>query len=60
MGEIDLTTRDVPPLAGPPASIANGLAELAEAGVDEAILVVSPITEPAIRALGDALAILEG
>ena len=54
------TTRDVPPLAGPPASIANGLAELAEAGVDEAILVVSPITEPAIRALGDALAILDG
>jgi probable F420-dependent oxidoreductase len=52
-------TDDVLPLSGSPASIAHGLAELADAGVDEAILVVSPITEPAIRALGDTLAALE-
>lgn len=53
-------THDVPALAGSPEMIANGLADLAAAGVDEAILVVSPITEPAIRALGDALATLKG
>lgn len=52
-------TDEVPPLAGSPAAIARGLAELAAAGVDEAILVVSPITEPAIRALGDVLAVLK-
>jgi probable F420-dependent oxidoreductase len=51
-------TDDVLPLSGSPASIAQGLAELADAGVDEAILVVSPITEPTIRALGDTLAAL--
>jgi alkanesulfonate monooxygenase SsuD/methylene tetrahydromethanopterin reductase-like flavin-dependent oxidoreductase (luciferase family) len=53
-------TDDLLPLAGSPASIAKGLADLAAAGVDEAILVVSPITEPAIRALGEALATLRG
>ena len=52
-------TDEVRPLAGSPAAIARGLAELAAAGVDEAILVVSPITEPAIRALGDVLAVLK-
>jgi probable F420-dependent oxidoreductase len=52
-------TDDAPPLAGSPASIARGLEALAEAGLDEAILVVSPITEPAIRALGDTLAALD-
>jgi len=51
-------TDDAPPLAGSPVSIARGLEALAEAGVEEAILVVSPITEPAIRALGDTLAAL--
>ena len=51
---------DVRPLSGSPAAIAEGLAELAAAGVDEAILVVSPITEPTIRALGEALATLRG
>jgi alkanesulfonate monooxygenase SsuD/methylene tetrahydromethanopterin reductase-like flavin-dependent oxidoreductase (luciferase family) len=53
-------THDVLPLSGSPASIADGLAELGGAGVDEAILVVSPITEPTIRALGGALARLKG
>ncbi len=52
-------TDNVPPLAGSPAAIAQGLTELAAAGVDEAILVLSPITEPAIRALGDVLAALD-
>ena len=52
-------TDDGPPLAGSPASLARGLEALAEAGLDEAILVVSPITEPAIRALGDTLAALD-
>jgi hypothetical protein len=31
---------------------------MADAGADEAILVVSPITESSIRQLGDALAAL--
>jgi alkanesulfonate monooxygenase SsuD/methylene tetrahydromethanopterin reductase-like flavin-dependent oxidoreductase (luciferase family) len=51
-------THDVPPLTGPPETIAGGLADLAAAGVDEAILVVSPITERTIRSLGDVIAIL--
>jgi alkanesulfonate monooxygenase SsuD/methylene tetrahydromethanopterin reductase-like flavin-dependent oxidoreductase (luciferase family) len=51
-------TRDAPPLTGAPHRIASGLADFAAAGVDEAILVVSPITERAIRALGDTLTLL--
>ncbi len=53
-------TDDAPPLTGSPAAIARGLEALADAGLDEAILVVSPITEPAIRSLGDTLAALAG
>jgi probable F420-dependent oxidoreductase len=53
-------THDVAPLTGSPAAIARGLTDLAAAGVDEAILVVSPITEPTIRALGDVLAAVAG
>ncbi|HEY7622209.1 MAG TPA: hypothetical protein VH834_20735 [Solirubrobacteraceae bacterium] len=49
----------VAPLEGSPERIAAGLRELAQAGADEAILVVSPITERSIRALGDALAALD-
>src|SRR5215204_2166880 len=45
-----------PPLEGSPERIAAGLRELAEAGADEAILVVSPITERSIRALGEVVA----
>jgi probable F420-dependent oxidoreductase len=48
----------VAPLEGPPAAIAAGLRELADAGADEAILVVAPVTEGSIRALGEALALL--
>jgi hypothetical protein len=51
-------TQDVHPLTGSPATIAAGLADLAAAGVEEAILVVSPIGERSIRALGDVLGTL--
>jgi alkanesulfonate monooxygenase SsuD/methylene tetrahydromethanopterin reductase-like flavin-dependent oxidoreductase (luciferase family) len=40
--------------------IAGHLRALAEAGADEAILVVSPVDERSIRALGEALASLDG
>jgi probable F420-dependent oxidoreductase len=50
---------DVPALDGPPERIAEGLRAFAAAGADEAILVVSPITERSIRQLGEALAHLD-
>jgi len=50
---------DHPPLEGSMATIAEGLCDLAEAGADEAIVVANPITERSIRALGEALAILD-
>jgi len=49
----------LPPLEGSPDRIAAGLRDLAEAGADKAILVVSPITEGSIRALGEVVAILD-
>jgi alkanesulfonate monooxygenase SsuD/methylene tetrahydromethanopterin reductase-like flavin-dependent oxidoreductase (luciferase family) len=49
---------DAPPLEEP--HVAAGLRALAEVGADEAILVVSPITEGSIRRLGEALAALDG
>jgi alkanesulfonate monooxygenase SsuD/methylene tetrahydromethanopterin reductase-like flavin-dependent oxidoreductase (luciferase family) len=49
---------DVPPVTGSPESIADQLREFAAAGVEEAILVVSPITEPTVRMLGTAIAAL--
>jgi len=48
------------PLEGSPERIAQGLRDLAEAGADEAILVLSPITEASIRRAGEALAVLDG
>jgi len=45
-----------PAVEGRPARIAEHLRELADAGADEAILVVSPITEISIRRLGDVVA----
>jgi probable F420-dependent oxidoreductase len=51
---------DAPPLTGSMDRIAAGLRELAEAGADEAILVVSPITEGSIRGLSEALSLLDG
>ena len=52
-------TEGVTPLEGDPAAIAAGLRDLADAGADEAILVVSPITEGSITALGEVLTLLE-
>jgi len=49
----------VTPLEGSTASIAQGLRDLAAAGADEAIIVVSPITERAIARLGETLALLD-
>ena len=49
-------TPDAPPLEGPAQRIASSLSEFAEAGADEVILVVSPITELSIRQLGVVLA----
>jgi probable F420-dependent oxidoreductase len=46
---------EAPPLTGGPDRIAAGLQDLAEAGADEAILVLSPITERSIRQVGQAL-----
>src|SRR4051794_11916316 len=48
-------TRAAPPIEGSPAQIAARLRELAEAGADEVILVVSPITERSVRVLGEAV-----
>jgi probable F420-dependent oxidoreductase len=48
-----------PPLEGTPDRIADGLREMGEAGADEVILVVTPITERSIRELGDVLGVLD-
>jgi probable F420-dependent oxidoreductase len=53
-------TPGTPPLEGPPARIAAGVQELAEAGADEVILVVSPITERAVEELAEVVALLRG
>jgi probable F420-dependent oxidoreductase len=50
--------RDAPPLKGSKDQMASMLRELAEAGADEAILVVDPITERSIRDLGEVVALL--
>jgi probable F420-dependent oxidoreductase len=47
------------PLEGSTERIAEGLRALAEAGADEVILVLSPITERSIRSMGEALALLD-
>ena len=49
---------DIPPLEGSMEQIAAGLLEMGEAGADETILVVTPITEGSIRRLGETLALL--
>ena len=53
-------TQDVAALTGSPQAIADGLAEFAAAGLQEAILVLSPITERSIRRLGETIAALQG
>jgi alkanesulfonate monooxygenase SsuD/methylene tetrahydromethanopterin reductase-like flavin-dependent oxidoreductase (luciferase family) len=57
-GERPLTDA-APPVEGSPDDIAAFLSDLAAAGADEAILVVSPITETSIRFLGRALSVLD-
>ena len=47
------------PVEGPPERIAAHLRELAEAGADEAIIVVDPITEHSVNELGQVLALLD-
>jgi alkanesulfonate monooxygenase SsuD/methylene tetrahydromethanopterin reductase-like flavin-dependent oxidoreductase (luciferase family) len=49
---------EAPPVEGSPERIAAALRELGEAGADEVILVVTPITERSIRELGEALALV--
>jgi probable F420-dependent oxidoreductase len=51
--------RGTPPLEGSAARMAAGLAELAQAGADEAIIVASPISERSVRRLGEALGELD-
>jgi alkanesulfonate monooxygenase SsuD/methylene tetrahydromethanopterin reductase-like flavin-dependent oxidoreductase (luciferase family) len=48
-------TPGAPPIQGSPEQIASRIRELADAGADEVILVVSPIDERAIRTLGEAV-----
>jgi alkanesulfonate monooxygenase SsuD/methylene tetrahydromethanopterin reductase-like flavin-dependent oxidoreductase (luciferase family) len=48
-------TNAAPPIEGSPDQIAARIGELARAGADEVILVVSPITERSIRMLGEAV-----
>ena len=51
-------TPDARPIEGPADQIAATLRELADAGADEAILVVDPITERSIDELGEVVALL--
>jgi alkanesulfonate monooxygenase SsuD/methylene tetrahydromethanopterin reductase-like flavin-dependent oxidoreductase (luciferase family) len=53
-------TPDAPPVQGSPERIAATLRELAQAGADEAILVVSPIAERSIHELAEVVAMLRG
>jgi alkanesulfonate monooxygenase SsuD/methylene tetrahydromethanopterin reductase-like flavin-dependent oxidoreductase (luciferase family) len=50
---------EYPPVEGPPERLAEGVRAFAEAGADEVILVVHPITEASIRRLGGMLALLD-
>jgi probable F420-dependent oxidoreductase len=59
-GEVDERTPEAPPLEGSPDQIGSRLSEFADAGADEAILVVSPITERSIRELAEVLGLLRG
>jgi alkanesulfonate monooxygenase SsuD/methylene tetrahydromethanopterin reductase-like flavin-dependent oxidoreductase (luciferase family) len=52
------STPEAPPLSGSPDRLASSLSDFAEAGADEAILVVNPITERSIRELGAVLALV--
>jgi probable F420-dependent oxidoreductase len=58
-GERASTPDGPPPVAGAPEQIASALREMREAGADEIILVVDPITEGTIRELGEVVAQLQ-
>ena len=47
-----------PPVTGRPARVADAIRAMGEAGADEVILVVDPITKSSIEALGESLAAL--
>jgi probable F420-dependent oxidoreductase len=49
------STPEAPPLEGSARRIASSLSEFAEAGADEAILVVNPISERSIRELAEVV-----
>jgi alkanesulfonate monooxygenase SsuD/methylene tetrahydromethanopterin reductase-like flavin-dependent oxidoreductase (luciferase family) len=49
------STSEAPPLKGSARRIASSLSEFAEAGADEAILVVNPISERSIRELAEVV-----
>ena len=51
---------DVVPVEGSAGRVADGIRALAEAGADEAILVLSPISERSIRSMGEVLTLLDG
>jgi alkanesulfonate monooxygenase SsuD/methylene tetrahydromethanopterin reductase-like flavin-dependent oxidoreductase (luciferase family) len=51
-------TPQAPPLEGSPERIAATLRQFAEAGADEAILVVSPIDERSIHRLAEVVALV--
>jgi alkanesulfonate monooxygenase SsuD/methylene tetrahydromethanopterin reductase-like flavin-dependent oxidoreductase (luciferase family) len=59
-GEPASTPDAPPPVAGSPDEIASALSDLHEAGADEIILVVDPITERSISELGEAVGLLRG
>jgi probable F420-dependent oxidoreductase len=52
-------TDEAPPIEGDASRVAERLHGFAEAGVTEAILVLSPITEASIRTMGETLAALD-
>jgi alkanesulfonate monooxygenase SsuD/methylene tetrahydromethanopterin reductase-like flavin-dependent oxidoreductase (luciferase family) len=53
------SSADVEPLRPPMRHVASALRDLADAGADEAILVVDPIEERSIGALGEAMSLLD-
>jgi len=52
------STSEVAPLEGSAERVAAGLRELGEAGADEVILVLDPITERSIRELGEVVGLI--
>ena len=52
------STSEAPPLKGSPQQLASNLSDFADAGADEAILVVNPISERSIRDLGAVLSLV--